>query len=237
MRDAYYTCTNISLQERRLWYPFGMDTNRAFADWFSLQLDRRGFSRSEFARLIGVNQASVSRWASGQTRPSPDGCEAIAVRLGIVPETVLAKAGYTTTLDIESREIEGQLEAIDRERFELQDRLDKLGREADQLMRLSIQVHRARSERERQQRIERWSRQIAAVVRPHDSDAVEAITDRIRQVLYDAERAGELSWTPHDPNVWSPGGSDEGQDADRAPRDRLQGDAEAVPPAENMEEV
>ncbi len=75
-------------------------------DW----LRRLGLTRQQVARALGVDRRSLSGWATGQIRPTPERLEALrtlvavataidAERPGRVPETMLHRRGDSDLLD------------------------------------------------------------------------------------------------------------------------------------------
>lgn len=79
-----------------------------FVDWIEVELGKREWTRAELARRAGVNQSSLSLIYSGERKPGPDICEAIAKAFRIPPEIVFRKAGLLpekTDTDETSQEI------------------------------------------------------------------------------------------------------------------------------------
>lgn len=76
----------------------------------ALRLRRRnvGISQSEFARRVGVNQQTVSRWENGTT-PKPRHFEAIAEALDLTIAELFDLAGYRSTGQIEIHAVVNQL--------------------------------------------------------------------------------------------------------------------------------
>ncbi|RYG35748.1 transcriptional regulator [bacterium] len=54
--------------------------------------ERRGMSQGELARRVGVSQATVSRWESGDDAPSAENIHALGFALGVTAEETLALA-------------------------------------------------------------------------------------------------------------------------------------------------
>jgi transcriptional regulator with XRE-family HTH domain len=84
------------------------------------RLRRLGLTRQQIARALGVDRRSLSGWASGQIRPTPERLEALrtlvavasaidAERPGRVPETMLHRRGDSDLLDQLGR---GRLQAL-----------------------------------------------------------------------------------------------------------------------------
>jgi transcriptional regulator with XRE-family HTH domain len=74
------------------------------------RLRRLGLTRQQIARALGVDRRSLSGWATGQIRPTPERLEALrtlvavataidAERPGRVPETMLHRRGDSDLLD------------------------------------------------------------------------------------------------------------------------------------------
>jgi transcriptional regulator with XRE-family HTH domain len=59
--------------------PFGTTTPMQFADKIKRLIDERGWDQAELSRRAAVDQATMSRWINGGSRPRFD---ATAVRLG-----------------------------------------------------------------------------------------------------------------------------------------------------------
>lgn len=76
--------------------PMGAETV-PFGDWLREEIDRRGWSVSDFAARINVRPSTVSRWTNNQRLPDPPFCEAIADALQLAPDDVLARAGHRTS--------------------------------------------------------------------------------------------------------------------------------------------
>jgi transcriptional regulator with XRE-family HTH domain len=60
------------------------------------ELQRRGWSQSEFGRMVGANAALVSRWLSATTPvvPGPSYCHRIADVLGLPRNQIMSMAGH-----------------------------------------------------------------------------------------------------------------------------------------------
>jgi transcriptional regulator with XRE-family HTH domain len=66
-----------------------------FTEWFRDQLAEARLSQSEFARRAGLGgPAVVSRWLSGESKPSIEMARRIAEALRVDIDYVLEKAGY-----------------------------------------------------------------------------------------------------------------------------------------------
>lgn len=65
-----------------------------FRRWLERQLARRDWSPAEFARRLGMNTGTVSRWMTGSRRPRTDACDKIADVLGVDVDVVLTMAGH-----------------------------------------------------------------------------------------------------------------------------------------------
>lgn len=67
--------------------------NSPFSEWLSSELEKRGLSQSELARLAGVSRGAISHLINQTRKPGPEICEAIAHALKLPPETVFRVAG------------------------------------------------------------------------------------------------------------------------------------------------
>lgn len=65
-----------------------------FSQWFSGQLKRREWSRSEFVRRSGVPRSTVYTWVAGTRNPDPAAIDRIADVFGLDVDTVLTIAGH-----------------------------------------------------------------------------------------------------------------------------------------------
>lgn len=69
-----------------------------FTEWLTEQIRLADMSQAEFARLAGIpSPAVVSRWVSGESKPSIEMCRRIAQALRVDIDFVLEKAGYRPT--------------------------------------------------------------------------------------------------------------------------------------------
>jgi transcriptional regulator with XRE-family HTH domain len=71
-----------------------LSTSNNIPTWLQQQLEIREWSKSDFARKLGVPSARVSEWFAGRQRPSPQTCAKFAEVLGVDLDTVLAAAGH-----------------------------------------------------------------------------------------------------------------------------------------------
>lgn len=69
---------------------------KAFHELLAERMDRAGMTAQALAACVGVNQATVSKWRSGQVAPRPWRIETIAECLGVPPQP-LARALYEET--------------------------------------------------------------------------------------------------------------------------------------------
>jgi len=64
-----------------------------FSEWLQLELDRRGWSQSDCARLANLNRAVINKLLNGKSQPQPPTLAAIARALKIPVETIYRAAG------------------------------------------------------------------------------------------------------------------------------------------------
>lgn len=64
-----------------------------FAKWLEDELKNRRWTRADLSRATGLSQASFSKIFSGNRKPGPDLCTAVARALEIPGEEVFRKAG------------------------------------------------------------------------------------------------------------------------------------------------
>jgi transcriptional regulator with XRE-family HTH domain len=87
-----------------------------FAPWFRRQLDRRAWSRSDFAGRASVSARTVTAWYNGERVPDPPSCDVIADVLGLDLDYVLLKAGHRPAIEPEAdpaiAEIAAQLRRV-----------------------------------------------------------------------------------------------------------------------------
>lgn len=69
------------------------DDLQYFARWLDVTMVNRDITGSQLAAEADVNESVVSRWRSGQARPSLESCEAIARFLGVEPLRFAVTAG------------------------------------------------------------------------------------------------------------------------------------------------
>lgn len=67
-----------------------------FSEWLTDAIYSRRWGPSDLARHTGVSATAVQKWLSGESRPYPKTCYAIAEALGIPVQEVLDLAGYKT---------------------------------------------------------------------------------------------------------------------------------------------
>lgn len=79
-----------------------------FSTWFEQQLKKRGWSKREMARRVGVSHSAIAYIANGEMRPSVDMCKKVARVLGISNREVMIRAGI---LDPEPPETASRREA------------------------------------------------------------------------------------------------------------------------------
>jgi len=68
------------------------DTN-IFSDWLQAEMDNRGLTQAELARLAGVTRSAINGVLTGNRGPGNDLCVAISRALKLPPELVFRKAG------------------------------------------------------------------------------------------------------------------------------------------------
>jgi transcriptional regulator with XRE-family HTH domain len=97
-RDVVLHGTNIVLSRTLRKHYCYMDANtvrgRTFGGWLQYQLDRRDWSKADFANRLGVANGDVSRWVNNKRIPSPASCDRIADVLGVDVDVVLVQAGH-----------------------------------------------------------------------------------------------------------------------------------------------
>jgi transcriptional regulator with XRE-family HTH domain len=65
-----------------------------FASWMQNQLLRRQWNEADLTRRLQVSSGTVSRWMSGERRPSSLSCDLIADAFGVEPDLVLTLVGH-----------------------------------------------------------------------------------------------------------------------------------------------
>ncbi len=78
----------------------------AFSNWLQAELEEKGLSQHEFARLAGVSQGAIGNVIRGDRQPGPQLCMAIARALHIPPEQVFRRAGLLPPTDPATEETE-----------------------------------------------------------------------------------------------------------------------------------
>ena len=64
-----------------------------FAEWLQIEMNKRGWSQSDFARACDLNRAVINKLLNGKCRPQPATLMAIARGLRIPVETAYRAAG------------------------------------------------------------------------------------------------------------------------------------------------
>jgi transcriptional regulator with XRE-family HTH domain len=64
-----------------------------FIEWMEIQLEQKGWSRSDLARTSGISASHISRILNGEVSPSADYMVSIASALHVPPEEVFRVAG------------------------------------------------------------------------------------------------------------------------------------------------
>lgn len=80
-----------------------------FVKWLENELNERRWKRADLARAAKLSQTSFSKIFSGERKPGPDLCNAIARALGIPEETVFRKAGLLPATPEEDSAFIGQI--------------------------------------------------------------------------------------------------------------------------------
>jgi transcriptional regulator with XRE-family HTH domain len=73
-------------------------TVMSFVEWLEGELSKRRWTRADLAREAKLSQTSFSKIFSGERKPGPDLCNAIARALNIAPEIVFRRAGLLPAL-------------------------------------------------------------------------------------------------------------------------------------------
>lgn len=64
-----------------------------FTEWLQNELNSRGWAQIELTRRGGISSGAISKLMSGERKPGPDMCNAIATALNLPPEDVFRAAG------------------------------------------------------------------------------------------------------------------------------------------------
>jgi transcriptional regulator with XRE-family HTH domain len=70
-----------------------------FAEWLQIEMNRRGWSQSDFARACDLNRAVINKLLNGKCKPQPATLMAIARGLRIPVETAYRAAGLLPVSD------------------------------------------------------------------------------------------------------------------------------------------
>ena len=70
-------------------------TQPSFSAWLLSQMARHAMAIVDLAARLGVNHATVSRWASGKRSPSARHCYRLAAVINANPDYILALAGHS----------------------------------------------------------------------------------------------------------------------------------------------
>jgi len=65
----------------------------AFAEWLDVEIAKHNWTRAELSRRSGISQSALSLIYSGQRKPGPDICEALARTLDLPAIIVYRQAG------------------------------------------------------------------------------------------------------------------------------------------------
>jgi transcriptional regulator with XRE-family HTH domain len=71
-----------------------VETGQGIPGWIRRQLARREWTAADLSRRTGVGTGRISEWMSGQRRPNPTSCIALAEAFGVDADDVLAIAGH-----------------------------------------------------------------------------------------------------------------------------------------------
>lgn len=69
-------------------------SGRQFSHWLHGQLLRRQWTAADLSRRLNMPSGTVSRWLSGERRPSPQSCDLLADAFQVNTDDVLALAGH-----------------------------------------------------------------------------------------------------------------------------------------------
>lgn len=115
-----------------------------FAENFTAILKIRDISQSQFARLYGVKQNTVSQWANGKREPTYFDLLCICTLLDIDVKDML---GYTPrTREAILREIIGGNDIFQQEQKELQDKLFKEGLQPPEVIEACNELYKIKYE-------------------------------------------------------------------------------------------
>lgn len=91
-----------------------MDT---FGQWLLENLEIKGWSQSELARRCRVKPSTVSKWISGENKPSPENIVDMAPLLGVTPEEIFRRVWLPASMAtrLETRELLEYVEGLTRE--------------------------------------------------------------------------------------------------------------------------
>jgi transcriptional regulator with XRE-family HTH domain len=70
-----------------------------FAEWLQIEMNKRGWSQSDFARACDLNRAVINKLLNGKCKPQPATLMAIARGLRIPMETAYRAAGLLPVSD------------------------------------------------------------------------------------------------------------------------------------------
>ena len=89
------------------WYQYTRPmTTTGFSDWVQDRAAEKGAtSDAKIARLLGLVQSTVSRWARGSEPTGTATLRKIATGLGVPMREVLMRAGYLTESEADLREV------------------------------------------------------------------------------------------------------------------------------------
>lgn len=69
-----------------------------FVTWLNQEIEDRGWTYADVARQGGISKSMISRVVSGQNRPGPDFCKAVARAFRVPDEQVFRRAGLLDPL-------------------------------------------------------------------------------------------------------------------------------------------
>jgi len=115
-----------------------------FAENFSAILKIKDISQTQFAKLYGVKQNTVSQWANGKREPNFNDLCCICALLDMDIKELL---GFNErTKEVIRREIIGGNDDFQREQKELQDRLSKEGKSHGEIIAACNELYKTKYE-------------------------------------------------------------------------------------------
>jgi transcriptional regulator with XRE-family HTH domain len=118
-----------------------------FGEWLRIQLRQRGETMTAFGNLVGVTDATVSRWISGQRRPDVASTQKIARVLHLPTDLVMEMAGHDladgSDLDALQRQLTrliAEKDALEQQGRHAEQRLAEVTRRIDQIRRQEAEL-------------------------------------------------------------------------------------------------